>query len=192
MTAFERHRHIVSEVPCPQGPSILKRIPVKNQSLRQNSALITGRPSGTSPSIFLPAPRQQGCGLDGAVFGADNSDERQCLGLVADAAKVLGGLDVLVTNAGKQDTQERIEDISTEQFVKTFAVNAIAPGPFWTALQPSGGQTDEKVRHFGQDSAFGRPGQPAEIAAAFMFLATGEPLFMTGETFGVTGGKPIA
>jgi len=71
-------------------------------------------------------------------------------------------------------------------------VNAVAPGPFWTALQPSGGQTDEKVRHFGETSLFGRPGQPAEIAPAFVFLATQESGYMTGETIGVTGGHPIA
>jgi NAD(P)-dependent dehydrogenase (short-subunit alcohol dehydrogenase family) len=71
-------------------------------------------------------------------------------------------------------------------------VNAVAPGPFWTALQPSGGQTDDKVQHFGESSLFGRPGQPAEIASTFVFLATQESGYMTGETIGVTGGHPVA
>ncbi len=49
-----------------------------------------------------------------------------------------------------------------------------------------------EVQHFGENSAFGRPGQPAEIAPAFVFLATGESTCMTGETIGVTGGSPVA
>ena len=75
---------------------------------------------------------------------------------------------------------------------KGIRVNAIAPDPFWTALQTAGGQTDEKVQHFGENSLFGRPGQPAEIASAFVFLATQESSYMTGETIGVTGGHPVA
>jgi NAD(P)-dependent dehydrogenase (short-subunit alcohol dehydrogenase family) len=191
------------------------------------------------------------------LLGADISSEAECKGLVADAVEALGGLNVLVNNAGKQVYQEKIEDISLEQFTKTFAVNVfgtfclckaavvhlapgdviinvtstqaydpspglldyastkfalrgftqglakqlaprgirvngIAPGPFWTPLQPSGGQTDEKVQHFGANSAWKRPGQPAEIASAFVFLATSESMFMVGETIGITGGEPIA
>lgn len=199
----------------------------------------------------------QDAGVKGALIGADNGQEDECRRLIDETVKTLGGLDVLVNNAGKQVTQPRIEDVSTEQFVGTFTVNvfgtfwlckaalehmeagaaiinvtssqaydpsaalldyastkfalrgftqalaaqviergirvnAVAPGPFWTPLQPSGGQTDEKVQHFGEGSAFGRPGQPAEIASAFVFLATGESSFMSGECIGVTGGKPIA
>lgn len=69
-------------------------------------------------------------------------------------------------------------------------VNAIAPGPFWTVLQPSGGQPQEKVQHFGEGHPLGRPGQPAEIASAFVFLASQESSFIIGETIGVTGGNP--
>ena len=70
-------------------------------------------------------------------------------------------------------------------------VNAVAPGPVWTVLQPSGGQPDEKVRNFGQDSDFGRPGQPAELAPVYVLLASQEASFINGEVYGVTGGKGL-
>jgi NAD(P)-dependent dehydrogenase (short-subunit alcohol dehydrogenase family) len=75
---------------------------------------------------------------------------------------------------------------------KGVRVNVVAPGPFWTALQPSGGQTQEKVQHFGEQSAFGRPGQPVEIAPVYVLLASQEASFITGEVYGVTGGAGIA
>jgi NAD(P)-dependent dehydrogenase (short-subunit alcohol dehydrogenase family) len=70
-------------------------------------------------------------------------------------------------------------------------VNAVAPGPFWTALQPSGGQTQEKVQHFGENVPMGRPGQPVEIAPICVLLASQEASFVTGEVYGVTGGSGI-
>ncbi|WP_029416880.1 SDR family oxidoreductase [Brevundimonas bacteroides] len=70
--------------------------------------------------------------------------------------------------------------------------NVVAPGPFWTALQPSGGQPQEKVAHFGEQSAFGRPGQPVEIAPLYVLLASQEGSYLTGEVFGATGGAGIA
>ena len=68
-------------------------------------------------------------------------------------------------------------------------VNGIAPGPFWTPLQPSGGQSREKVQNFGKGAPMGRPGQPAEIAPAYVFLASGESSYMTGEIVSITGGE---
>ena len=80
-----------------------------------------------------------------------------------------------------------------EQLIKKgIRVNAVAPGPFWTPLQPSGGQTQEKVETFGQQSAFGRPGQPVELAPVYVLLASQEGSYITGEVFGVTGGKGVA
>jgi NAD(P)-dependent dehydrogenase (short-subunit alcohol dehydrogenase family) len=70
-------------------------------------------------------------------------------------------------------------------------VNAVAPGPFWTALQPSGGQTQEKVMHFGESAPLGRPGQPVEIAPVYVLLASQEASFITGEVYGVTGGEGV-
>lgn len=72
---------------------------------------------------------------------------------------------------------------------KGIRVNAVAPGPIWTPLQPSYGQPEEKLETFGQDAPLGRPGQPAELAAAYVFLASQESSYVSGEVIGVTGGK---
>jgi NAD(P)-dependent dehydrogenase (short-subunit alcohol dehydrogenase family) len=82
--------------------------------------------------------------------------------------------------------------LSKQLIEKGVRVNAVAPGPFWTVLQPSGGQTQEKVQHFGEHSALGRPGQPVEIAPVYVLLASQEASFITGEVYGVTGGAGIA
>ncbi|WP_454718911.1 SDR family oxidoreductase [Caulobacter segnis] len=80
-----------------------------------------------------------------------------------------------------------------KQLIKSgVRANVVAPGPFWTALQPSGGQTQEKVQHFGEQSQFGRPGQPVEIAPVYVLLASQEASFITGEVYGVTGGAGVA
>jgi hypothetical protein len=68
-------------------------------------------------------------------------------------------------------------------------VNAVAPGPIWTPLQPSGGQNPEKLPEFGKDTPLGRAGQPAELAAVYVFLASQEASYVTGEVYGVTGGN---
>ena len=67
-------------------------------------------------------------------------------------------------------------------------VNAVAPGPVWTPLQQGGGQSPEKLEHFGESTPMGRAGQPAEIAPAFVFLASQESSYITAEVIGVTGG----
>ncbi|KRD64911.1 SDR family oxidoreductase [Ensifer sp. ENS10] len=74
---------------------------------------------------------------------------------------------------------------------KGVRANVVAPGPFWTVLQPSGGQPDEKVKNFGKDSDFGRPGQPVELAPIYVFLASQEASFVNGEVYGATGGKGV-
>ena len=75
---------------------------------------------------------------------------------------------------------------------KGIRVNAVAPGPFWTALQPSGGQPQEAVESFGSSVPLGRPGQPVEIAPIYVFLASQEASYVTGETYGATGGTGLA
>lgn len=72
---------------------------------------------------------------------------------------------------------------------KGIRVNGVAPGPIWTALQPSYGQPMEKLVKFGDDTPLGRPGQPAELASVYVFLASQESSYVSGEVIGVTGGK---
>ena len=67
-------------------------------------------------------------------------------------------------------------------------VNAVAPGPVWTPLIPST-MPQERFKKFGQDTSFERAAQPVEIAPVFVFLASNEARFVTGEVYGVTGGK---
>ncbi|HEX9951424.1 MAG TPA: SDR family oxidoreductase [Rubricoccaceae bacterium] len=241
-------------------------------------ALITGGDSGIGRAValayaregasvainYLPAEEKDAQSLADLIEAEGGTllrlpgnlmDEAFCNQLIADANEQLGGLDILVLNAGKQVTQPSIADITTEQFDATFKtnvyamfwlskaalpllppgaavinvtsiqgfdpsptlldyattkwaiigftkalaaqaiengvrVNAVAPGPFWTPLQPSGGQTQEKVEQFGATTPYGRPGQPAEIAPVFVFLASQESGYITGEVFGVTGGNP--
>ena len=73
---------------------------------------------------------------------------------------------------------------------KGIRANVVAPGPFWTPLQVDGGQPAESVPTFGSQSEFGRPGQPAEIAGAYVHLASGESSYTSGSTLSVTGGAP--
>jgi NAD(P)-dependent dehydrogenase (short-subunit alcohol dehydrogenase family) len=67
-------------------------------------------------------------------------------------------------------------------------VNAVAPGPVWTPLVAST-MPKERVKKFGADTAFERAAQPVEIAPVFVFLASNEARFVTGEVYGVTGGQ---
>jgi NAD(P)-dependent dehydrogenase (short-subunit alcohol dehydrogenase family) len=186
----------------------------------------------------------------------DISNESFCKRLIADSTEKLGGLDILVNVAGKQQSVDEIADLSTEQFEATFRtnvfamfwlckfalphmpagatiinttsiqsyqpsphlldyastkgaitafthalakqvigkgirVNAVAPGPVWTPLQPSGGQPQEKVVKFGSEAPMKRPGQPAELAPIYVVLASQESSFVTGEVYGVTGGNHL-
>ncbi|MBO0594065.1 SDR family oxidoreductase [Nesterenkonia sp. E16_7] len=69
-------------------------------------------------------------------------------------------------------------------------VNAVAPGPVWTIIQPTQGQPKEKLPEFGHDTPLGRPGQPVEMAPAFVFLASPESSYVSGETLNANGGTP--
>ena len=201
---------------------------------------------------LIKAEGRKGLGLAGDV-----SDEAWCAAMVAKTVEGLGGLDILVVNAARQQFRESVLELTSEDFDKTLKTNlyalhwivqaavphlpagaavittasiqayepspilldyattkagivaytkalakqliekgiranVVAPGPVWTVLQPSGGQPDEKVRHFGEDSDFGRPGQPVELAPVFVLLASQEASFINGEVYGVTGGKGVA
>ena len=67
-------------------------------------------------------------------------------------------------------------------------VNAVAPGPVWTPLIPST-LPEEHVKKFGDNTTFGRPAQPVELAPLYVFLASNEARFVTGEVYGATGGR---
>ncbi len=247
--------------------------------LRGRRALITGADSGIGRAAAIAFAREgadvalnylpdeeedarevvaliEAAGQRAVAIPGDLRDEAFCRDLVQRAVQELGGLDILVNNAGKQVSQERIEDITTEQFDGTFRtnvyamfwitqeaarhlgpgasiintssiqayrpspnlldyastkaaivaftqalaqqlgprgirVNAVAPGPFWTPLQPSGGQPQEKVQQFGASTPLGRPGQPAELAPLYVFLASQESSYSSGGTFGATGGQVL-
>lgn len=196
-------------------------------------------------------------GRKATALAGDIKEEAWCRELVAKTVSDLGGLDILVINAGRQQYREKIEELSTEDFDKTLKTNlyalhwiaqaavphmpagsavittasiqayqpspilldyattkagivaytkalakqliergiranVVAPGPVWTVLQPSGGQPEEKVKNFGKDSDFGRPGQPVELAPVFVLLASSEASFINGEVYGITGGKGVA
>jgi NAD(P)-dependent dehydrogenase (short-subunit alcohol dehydrogenase family) len=187
----------------------------------------------------------------------DVTEEQWCRDLVAQAVEKLGGLDILVINAGHQQSRENLFEVSSKDFDETMKTNlyamhwitqaavphlpagaaiittasvqaydpsatlldyattkagivaytkalaaqllekgiranVVAPGPFWTPLQSSGGQPPEAVMHFGEKSAYGRPGQPVEIAPVYVLLASQEASYINGEVYGVTGGAGIA
>jgi NAD(P)-dependent dehydrogenase (short-subunit alcohol dehydrogenase family) len=193
-------------------------------------------------------------GRKGIAIPGDLREESFCQQLVEQAVQGLGGLDILVSNAGRQQTHASILDISTEQFdwtmktniyapfwiiraalphmqpgsviigtaseqaydpspdlydyaqtkaatmnyVKSLAkqlgpkgirVNGVAPGPIWTALQVSGGATQEKLVQFGGDTPLERPGQPAELASIYVQLAANSGSYATGQIYGSSGGK---
>lgn len=245
--------------------------------LQGRKALITGGDSGIGRAAaiayaregadvainYLPAEqedadevialiRAEGC--KGIALPGDIRDEDFCKKLVADAARELGGLDILVNNAARQIAHDSILDITSEQFDDTFKtnvyamfwitraalpllnsgaaiinttsvnaydpgeyivdyaaskgaimiftkglakqlaakgirVNAVAPGPFWTPLQVTGGQPPEKLKEFGAHTPMQRPGQPAELAGVYVLLASNEASYATGQVYGAVGGN---
>jgi NAD(P)-dependent dehydrogenase (short-subunit alcohol dehydrogenase family) len=70
-------------------------------------------------------------------------------------------------------------------------VNAVAPGPIWTPLNPFGGSPPEKVEKFGEDTPMGRPGQPNEVAPSFLFLACEDSSYMSGQVLHPNGGTIV-
>jgi NAD(P)-dependent dehydrogenase (short-subunit alcohol dehydrogenase family) len=74
---------------------------------------------------------------------------------------------------------------------KGIRVNAVAPGPIWTPLNPSGGASREKLKTFGEKTPMGRPGQPNEVAPAFLFLACDDSSYMSGQVLHPNGGTIV-
>jgi len=245
--------------------------------LQGRKALITGGDSGMGRAAAIAYAREgadvainyfpseepdareviqiiQQAGRKGFAIPGDLREEAFCQRLVAEAVQQLGGLDIVVCNAGRQQAKQSILDISSEDFdatmktniyapfwiikaalphlkagsciigttseqaydpsadlydyaqtkaatmnyVKSLAkqlggrgirVNGVAPGPIWTPLQVSGGATQQKLQHFGGETALGRPGQPAELASIYVQLAASDASFATGNIYGSGGGK---
>ncbi|KPN20469.1 oxidoreductase [Xanthomonas sp. Mitacek01] len=196
-------------------------------------------------------------GRKAVALPGDITDAGWCKTMVERTVEALGGLDILVVNAARQQYREEISELSADDFDKTMKTNlyamhwicraaiphmpagaavittasvqaydpsailldyattkagivaytkalsaqlvekgiranVVAPGPFWTALQPSGGQPTDAVTKFGSQVPIGRPGQPVEIAPLYVLLASQEGSYLTGEVFGATGGAGIA
>ncbi|WP_025115663.1 SDR family oxidoreductase [Lysinibacillus fusiformis] len=74
---------------------------------------------------------------------------------------------------------------------KGVRVNGVAPGPIWTPLQLDNGKLEGEIPEFGQSTPLGRAGQPVELAPVYVLLASDEGSYITGQIYGVTGGKPI-
>ncbi|KIS42418.1 SDR family oxidoreductase [Kosakonia radicincitans] len=244
--------------------------------LNGRKALITGGDSGIGRAVaiafaregadvainYLPAEEDDArevialikeAGRKAVAIPGDIRDETFCQQLVEQASEALGGLDLLVNNAGRQQFCESIEELTTEAFDATFKtnvyamfwitkaalkkmsrgaaiinttsvqayepseilldyaqtkaaiatftkslakqlgpkgirVNAVAPGPYWTALQCCGGQPQEKIEQFGASAPLGRPGQPAEIAPLYVTLASSENSYASGQVWCSDGG----
>ena len=185
----------------------------------------------------------------------DIRDPDHCKALVDLAVKDLGGLDILVNNAAYQKVTKSFEDITIEDWDKTFQVNinamfyvtkfavphmkkgsaivntssvnskkpmasllpysatkaaianftlglaqalaekeirvnAVLPGPIWTPFIPAG-MDPSQIENFGSETPFGRPGQPAELASAYVMLASNEASYTSGALVVVAGGAPI-
>lgn len=89
----------------------------------------------------------------------------------------------------KAATTSYVKSLAKQLGPKGIRVNGVAPGPVWTALEVSGGQTQENLVEFGGDTPLGRPGQPAELASIFVQFADNSGSFATGQIYGSAGGS---
>ena len=240
-------------------------------------ALITGADSGIGRAVALAFAREganvvlsyeseeedaeaasqavRDAGRDALKLPGDIADPVHCRALVQATIDRFGRLDVLVNNGATQTTRNKLEDITDEEWRRTFdvnihsqfylckaalphlkpgasiintssvnskhpmpsllgysvtkaaianftlglaqmlvtqgiRVNAVLPGPIWTPFIPSGMEA-EQVKRFGSQSPMGRPGQPAELAAAYVYLASDDASYTTGALLPVHGGMPI-
>ena len=241
-------------------------------------ALITGVDSGIGRAVaiafaregadvaigYLPEEQEDAedtaawielAGQRSVLLPGDLTDESHCQWMVRETLSELGGIDILVLNAGYQEARDGLENLPTEEFDRVFRtnlysmmwiaretiphlaegssiittssiqafnpspelidyamtkaaqvaftkalaaelgergvrVNAVAPGPIWTPLIPATSWPD-KLPTFGQDTPLGRAGQPAELAGAYVYLASEAGSYVSGAVLPVTGGKPL-
>ena len=95
------------------------------------------------------------------------------------------GVSVYCTSKGGLNNMTRVLALELADQVR---VNAVAPGPIWTPLNPCGGQPPENMDDFGEDTPMGRPGEPNEVAPAFLFLACDDSSYMSGQVLHPNGG----
>jgi NAD(P)-dependent dehydrogenase (short-subunit alcohol dehydrogenase family) len=99
-----------------------------------------------------------------------------------------GSPDLLDYSATKGAITAFTRSLAKNLVKKGIRVNAVAPGPIWTPLNPFGGQPPEDLPEFGKDTPMGRPGQPNEVAPCFLFLACEDASYMTGQVLHPDGG----
>ncbi|HXG81243.1 MAG TPA: SDR family oxidoreductase [Sphingomicrobium sp.] len=102
-----------------------------------------------------------------------------------------GSEDLLDYSATKGAITAFTRSLSGNLVKKGIRVNAVAPGPIWTPLNPSGGQPPEDIPDFGKNTPMGRPGQPNEVAPSFLFLACDDASYMAGQVLHPNGGTII-
>ena len=102
-----------------------------------------------------------------------------------------GSEDLLDYSATKGAITAFTRSLSGSLVKKGIRVNAVAPGPIWTPLNPSGGQPPQEIPDFGKSTPMERPGQPKEVAPSFLFLACEDASYMTGQVLHPNGGTIV-
>jgi NAD(P)-dependent dehydrogenase (short-subunit alcohol dehydrogenase family) len=102
-----------------------------------------------------------------------------------------GSAELLDYGATKGAITAFTRSLSENLIERGIRVNAVAPGPIWTPLNPMGGATPEKMKTFGENTAMGRPGQPNEVAPSFLFLACDGSSYMSGQVLHPNGGTVV-
>ena len=103
----------------------------------------------------------------------------------------LGSKELLDYSSTKGAITAFTRSLSENLVEQGIRVNGVAPGPIWTPLNPFGGASDDKLKHFGESTPMGRPGQPNEVAPAFLFLACEDSSYMSGQILHPNGGTIV-
>ena len=102
-----------------------------------------------------------------------------------------GSDDLLDYSATKGAITAFTRSLSENLVKEGIRVNAVAPGPIWTPLNPMGGKPPEEMKDFGKSTPMGRPGQPNEVAPSFLFLACEDASYMSGQVLHPNGGTIV-